>query len=132
MHELSVTLEADTVAILEDQTMRINEALRLLLLPHGQRSTDLLDCTGPGNSGSNGNGNGNRNNGDCRFPGQNASTSTSSGTPTGSSGVGSGSNAALATNANDATTAGAGAVGLLTLLAGLGLLAFRRRTSPGM
>jgi hypothetical protein len=131
LHELSVTLEADSVAILEDQTMRINEVIRLLMLPQGQRSTDLLECDGPGNSGSNGNnGNGNGNSTECRFPGFGGTTTStssgSSGSPTGAS-SGSGTGGAVAASAADTTTAGAGAFGILTLLAGLGLLAARVR-----
>lgn len=67
--ELSVMLEPDQVEIAADQADRINEAIRLLLTPQGQRSSTFIECdNAPGNSGSNGNGNGPGNNGDCDFP----------------------------------------------------------------
>lgn len=131
LDSLTVMLESDSVEIAADQTDRINEAIRLLLTPQGQRSTDYIDCAGPGNSGSNGNNNGNGNgvgNSDgCNYPanasGDNSQSSNSSGQ------FGSVNAFQASESGTDINQSGGGAIGWLTMLGIAAAVSLRRRSS---
>lgn len=135
LNELLVSVEPDHVEIAKDQTDRINEAIRLLLTPQGQRSSDFVECDGPGNSQSNGNTNGNGNgvgNSDgCSFPGSPGSSSNAPGASLSTSSSGLASNAAAGAANTSASLSpsggGSGAIAWLMLVAlGIGALVNRK------
>lgn len=117
---LEVMLEPDHVEIAADQTNRINEAIRLLLTPQGQRQSNFIDCSGPGNGNGNGNGNGLG----CDFPSNPGQTQGQS-SNSNSSGSANGFSTSDSPEMAASVSGGAGVAGL-AMLAVLLLFALRR------